>query len=502
MPIRISCDECPFTTNVQDAYAGKRVKCPKCQSVIQVPVPARETEGVGDDEPVARPNTKAKPRVVVNDEDDAPRPKPKKKPVVLEEDDEDDVPRPKKRKDRRNEKQSEGGKSRVWLFVGIGAAVLLLGGVGIFLATRGKTPEVAVNQPRQNIGGETTSPKANPTPTPDNNPLPQPKEPPRKDPPPPVLKPRVQFPLEVQHPVLAWAYISPDGSQAVLTSAGNLNQPCYIWDLADKPKTARQLRSVYDVLPGFKCYRRDFPSKPGFELVDLSSGGVAATCTERYDHVAAQSDSVFTLIQTNYLESTADGGQRNIMRVAEWNTRDKTPVEKFRFSLSEGLEFYGFANKGKQVVFGKGSTGLVRILNVSTGKVDRELTIPKQDKNRIAFDGLSISEDGKRLVLRDSPFTPQRVLDATTGERLDTLPKGTQNTAKFLGNGDLVLCWMSDFSFRGWAVYDLKEKAIRALLPAQVLTHVLSQDGKTLLTWKFTANTTELEVWDLPEANK
>jgi hypothetical protein len=46
MPIDIAC-ECGWTTAVKDEYAGKRVKCPKCNTVVAVPNPTVLEDAAG-----------------------------------------------------------------------------------------------------------------------------------------------------------------------------------------------------------------------------------------------------------------------------------------------------------------------------------------------------------------------------------------------------------------------------------------------------------------------
>ena len=37
MPIRVKCDNCKKTLSVKDHLAGKKIKCPVCQTVVTVP---------------------------------------------------------------------------------------------------------------------------------------------------------------------------------------------------------------------------------------------------------------------------------------------------------------------------------------------------------------------------------------------------------------------------------------------------------------------------------
>ena len=106
MPLKIACAGCNAVLNVPEEAAGKRVKCPKCQSVLIVPNAGPDFEMV-DETPAASPKAKPRPSVVrdeepkrsrrKDDDDDEPR---SKKRRSRDDDEEDDEPRPARRKSR------------------------------------------------------------------------------------------------------------------------------------------------------------------------------------------------------------------------------------------------------------------------------------------------------------------------------------------------------------------------------------------------------------------
>ena len=115
MAIHVVCD-CGKETKVKDELAGKRIKCPACQTVVTVP--------------------EAGPAEVVMAADvieDDPPPRPVRRLETVDEDydrsDDDDE----FRRGRRKKKKKKS--SNVMLFVGLGAGVLVLGfcciGVGV-----------------------------------------------------------------------------------------------------------------------------------------------------------------------------------------------------------------------------------------------------------------------------------------------------------------------------------------------------------------------------------
>ena len=47
MPIEVYCTTCSYRAHVKSKYAGRRVRCPKCQSRIEVPQLSDRTDGPG-----------------------------------------------------------------------------------------------------------------------------------------------------------------------------------------------------------------------------------------------------------------------------------------------------------------------------------------------------------------------------------------------------------------------------------------------------------------------
>src|SRR5437763_42105 len=64
MPIRVKCGNCKKTLSVKDHLAGKKIKCPVCQTVVTVPT-APPTKAplaaAGVKKPVAKPGPTTKP---------------------------------------------------------------------------------------------------------------------------------------------------------------------------------------------------------------------------------------------------------------------------------------------------------------------------------------------------------------------------------------------------------------------------------------------------------
>jgi ribosomal protein S27E len=113
MPIQVNCKSCKAKLKLGDHLAGKKIKCPKCATVLLVPKPEDEEEREQrfSEAPIASPKKKAKIAVDEDEEDQDERPRGKKDraPVKdgfkstkarnrqVEDDDDDDAPRKKKK---------------------------------------------------------------------------------------------------------------------------------------------------------------------------------------------------------------------------------------------------------------------------------------------------------------------------------------------------------------------------------------------------------------------
>lgn len=105
MPTTLKCPGCDSSLRLRDDLAGKKIKCPRCEEIITVPMPeeeAAEVEPVAEEAITEAPRKKQKAAVTSRrpepeeDEDEAPRRKKKRR----DDDDEGDDDRGGKRKKR------------------------------------------------------------------------------------------------------------------------------------------------------------------------------------------------------------------------------------------------------------------------------------------------------------------------------------------------------------------------------------------------------------------
>src|SRR5829696_4800627 len=140
MPFTIACPNCDARRQAPDEVEAKTVKCKKCGDTFV----ARPAGQDVDDRP-SRSAAKgaAKPRPRPADDDD----RPSRRPVKASRwDDEDDYEedRPRRRRDRDDEPRSRGNRGKkkkaagppvlLFVLIGVGALVLIGGGIGVYFA--------------------------------------------------------------------------------------------------------------------------------------------------------------------------------------------------------------------------------------------------------------------------------------------------------------------------------------------------------------------------------
>ncbi|CAN5607369.1 hypothetical protein BH11PLA2_BH11PLA2_06510 [soil metagenome] len=182
MPITVSCPGCQGKLNAPDTAAGKRVKCPKCATVMQIPALESEFEVVDDadngfevvDETPVKPKAKAAPkRRLMDDDDDDVRPAPKrrlmddvdedddrprrKRKVADDYDDDEDDDRPRKKKAK---KKSNSSSNLPLIICGGVLAIAVVAGIMIFSGSKDKDkdfiPATNSNGAPTGTGGNTS----------------------------------------------------------------------------------------------------------------------------------------------------------------------------------------------------------------------------------------------------------------------------------------------------------------------------------------------------------
>lgn len=184
MALTFSCPACKSVLRVSDEMAGKKARCPSCQTVFTLPqeseaaapLPAPAPPPV---KPAPAPKSAAPPiSLTPDDDDEEPTPRSKKPPPLAEkptrkrprdedEDDEKDEPRPPRRRPvvdndddeevddeddrprRRRRKKPASSNTGLWVLGGIGAVVVLLlvcgGGILLIFGMGGGGQKIALN---------------------------------------------------------------------------------------------------------------------------------------------------------------------------------------------------------------------------------------------------------------------------------------------------------------------------------------------------------------------
>ena len=139
MPISIICSECQMKLQAPDTAAGKKIRCPACQTVIAVPEPEKLDELVEVDEATAVTEAPPLPppplKKAAWDDDTSPVRKRRDEDDDYEDDEDDDRPRRKKKRSRFDEDEDDdygSRRRRIAHQPHRGVLILVLGIVSIF----------------------------------------------------------------------------------------------------------------------------------------------------------------------------------------------------------------------------------------------------------------------------------------------------------------------------------------------------------------------------------
>jgi hypothetical protein len=119
MPVTVTCTGCKSTLKVRDDLAGKKIKCPKCATLVlipaedeeelaavevapdesgEAPAPKRRSKRDDDEDEEDRITDRPRRKSRRDDDDDEDDDRPRKRRRSRDDDDEDDDDRPKKKK--------------------------------------------------------------------------------------------------------------------------------------------------------------------------------------------------------------------------------------------------------------------------------------------------------------------------------------------------------------------------------------------------------------------
>lgn len=141
MSIAVVCPECSAKLNAPDSAAGKRVKCPKCQTGITVPAAVAEEAAFEEvvDEPAPQPKPRPKARAIADNDDDVEKPRKRRVEPEVEDDDADDD-RPRKKRKRAADEDASGSRMTRNIIGGV-VLLILLGVAGwVYYDKYGKPP--------------------------------------------------------------------------------------------------------------------------------------------------------------------------------------------------------------------------------------------------------------------------------------------------------------------------------------------------------------------------
>jgi thiol-disulfide isomerase/thioredoxin len=133
---KFTCPACGAVLKMSAAPApGKKIKCPECEEIFS-PAESDGPRSKGNGAARSNPDTRARGEENITTGKSKQHPRP----VVSPADDEDeDSPRPRKR--RKKVKQAGLNPAILWGSIGAGALILLVGGIALAFAFRGKKPQ-------------------------------------------------------------------------------------------------------------------------------------------------------------------------------------------------------------------------------------------------------------------------------------------------------------------------------------------------------------------------
>lgn len=144
MPIRVECRECGRQINAPDKLAGRKAKCPQCQTILTIPA----AEPVDAIAPAPKAGTLPKRRAAEPEARITSKPQPRDEPepdeeVVVER----AAKKPKRKKKRRPERRLSEKQGMppwaLWLII-VGTFILLAGSIAIGAAFKGHAHEVLI----------------------------------------------------------------------------------------------------------------------------------------------------------------------------------------------------------------------------------------------------------------------------------------------------------------------------------------------------------------------
>ncbi len=562
MPIPVQCPGCSAKLNAPDAAAGKKVKCPKCGAAITIPAPAPAFEVVEEPEAPAEPppakqpvRAETEPEVAPpkrakrteddrdeeadedaprkrkrqdedDDTEDAPRKKkrrdkdeddeaeesPKKRRGSEAETEDDDRPRKKKRRDeddgdedrprkkkRRDDDETEGsGSKKKWLFIGGGAALLL---VGIVLA-------IVLSQ--SGSSGDKTENKDNKDGTPVADDL-------------KVISPRTtiatKFPgKEAYHRDISYLALSADGSTVVATNnAYDENRQSQAWSVRGEAKKLDGYENDILMLSSdgtllSKAKKGKFGSTGKPEIVDVATG---AASTRPF--LTVEKNSMRTATGRYNWNSSFDSRKQGALKIFHYEEPSGKALGPYDGGDEDRVQFAGPVKDGAELVYGLPRTGKVRVFDFAAKAVTKEFALanPREFRGPSGtspdFNCFRVSSDGKwiatkRVTLARDP-DPTEVFDMT-GAVVATIPPrafsdmyGTFliNRDVYVGPGGFGATGMKSDS-KELLAYDINKKQFVAVFRGGHKVYVnqiaLSADGKVMAT---AGTGGEVCIWDLTQ---
>ncbi len=416
MPIQVACSKCSTVYNLAEKFAGKSVRCQKCQTVFAVPA----EEEVPTLNVVAEPPRKAPPALA-----------PVRKAPRRANDDNDDLPI--RKRPIRNE--SSGGIPLPLILGGVGALIVLIGGVVVVVilmmnqGPRGNGQDQFANNGNQGMQGQNNfvpNVQNNPQPRPqNNNPQPQNNNNPRpqnNNNPNPANQGLGMTPWKVDSDAAGKVVTLPDNARGTIPLTGFDPKMAFPsrpspFVMVSQSQGATNIYEIWDLLNSKKVGSLIIP---GFlpEPYVLSADGTlfankAQDGAKNYIEVWSTAGTgkrlarilpaEGTFVDFQWLDFVDENTLISMRRdkldevFQVWDIKTQSQLRQFTVQAHNDKKKLALSNNGKYVAVVSRNSDRILIYDTSTGNLTGEAEIQK-DTFAPDCQGLAFSPDGKALA--------------------------------------------------------------------------------------------------------
>jgi hypothetical protein len=284
-------------------------------------------------------------------------------------------------------------------------------------------------------------------------------------------------------------YLTADGKRAAVSTSLGFEGKGQIWDLADQPKKNRDVEGpIFGISPSGKLVFMNLaaPIKGGGAIVTRV---IADAETSKVLYNRAPSDVFFRSQDTALMVDVQLQGFKN-WDITELGGKFLKKLGTIEYPIGAVLNDKGkFAKQGREFVMGLSNKNAVKAWDTSTGAVLREvdLSIP----HARTWYMFNASPDSKWVAVQ-ADREPIKILDASTGSLVATVPSIASSASAFLPDRDVFLCSVESAKFTGGGqdgidliAYDIGQKKTIGIFRGHtknIRSIAVSANGKVIAT--------------------